>query len=128
MYWKGLLIPEFVQTNYVRQQLDKQNEFKATFVETVATTGEKVFYARIEDIYIPKGIQPNYPMSPKEGKRYGKISNNCAIKFNISFIGGKDGSGDVAIFFSPIENRQAGSYYSNLTKGTLEEWMKKNAL
>ncbi len=123
---KALLIPEIVQTNYVRQQLNKQNEFKATFVETVATTGEKIFYARIEDIYIPKGFKPNYPMSPKEMKRYEKISYDCAIKFNISFIGGNEGGGDVAIFFSPIENRQDGSYYSNLTKGTFEEWMKKN--
>ena len=123
---KALLIPEIVQTNYVRQQLNKQNEFKATFVETVATTGEKIFYARIEDIYIPKGFKPNYPMSPKEMKRYEKISYDCAIKFNISFIGGNEGAGDVAIFFSPIENRQDGSYYSSLTKGTFEEWMKKN--
>lgn len=125
---KGLLIPEIVQTNYVKPQLDKQNEYKATFVETVATTGEKIFYAKIEDIYIPKGFQPSYPMSAKEGKRYGEISYDCAIKFNISFIGGNDGGGEVAIFFSPIENRQDGSYYCNLTKGTLEEWMKKNAL
>jgi hypothetical protein len=125
---KGLLIPEIVQTNYIRQQLDKQNEFKATFVETVSTTGEKIFYARIDDIFIHKGFQPIYPMSPKEGKRYGEISYDCAIKFIISFIGGNDEGGDVAIFFSPIENRQDGSYYSNLTKGTLEEWMKKNAL
>lgn len=51
---QGLLIPENVQTNYVKSQLDKQNEFTSTFVETVATTGEKIFYARIEDIYIPR--------------------------------------------------------------------------
>lgn len=123
-----LLIPENVQTNYIKSQLDKQNEFTATFVETVATTGEKIFYARIEDIYIPKGFRPTYPMSPKEGKRYGKISYDCAIKFKISFIGGKDGGGDLAIFFSPLVNRQEGSYCASIAKGTLEEWMKKNAL
>lgn len=125
---KGLLIPENVQTNYIRPQPDKQNEFKAIFVETVATTGEKIFYARIEDLYIPRGFQPIYPMSAKEGKRYGEISYDCAIKFNISFIGGNDGGGEVSIFFSPIENRQDGSYYDKLTKGTLEEWIEKNAL
>lgn len=124
---KGLLIPENVQTNYVKSQLDKQNEFTTTFVATVATTGEKIFYARIEDIYIPKGFQPTYPMSSKEGKRYGKISYDCAIKFNISFIGGKNGGGDLAIFFSPLVNRQEGSYCARIAKGTLEEWMKKNA-
>lgn len=125
---KGLLIPEIVQTNYVKPELDKQNEHKATFEETVSTTGEKIFYARIEDIYIPKGFQPNYQMSAKEVKRYGKISYDCAIRFNIGFIGANEGGGEVAIFFSPIENRQDGTYYSNLTKGTLEEWAKKNAL
>lgn len=125
---QGLLIPENVQTNYVKSQLDKQNEFTTTFVETVATTGEKIFYARMEDIYIPKGFQSTYPMSSKEGKRYGKISYDCAIKFNISFIGGKDGGGDLEIFFSPLVNRQEGSYCASIAKGTLEEWMKKNAL
>lgn len=121
----SLLIPEIVQTTYIKPQPDKQNEFEATFVETVATTGEKIFYARIEDIFIPKGFQQNYPMSPKEVKRYGTISYDCAIKFNIGFIGGKDGGGEVDIFFSPIENRQDGSYCDRLTKETLEEWMKK---
>lgn len=125
---QGLLIPETVQTNYVKSQLDKQNEFTVTFVETVTTTGEKIFYARIEDIYIPKGFQPTYPMSSKEGKRYGKISYDCAIKFNISFIGGKDIGGDLTVFFSPLVNRQEGSYCASIAKGTLEEWMKKNAL
>lgn len=125
---KGLLLPEIVQTNYVKPLPDKQNQYEATFVEAVATTGEKIFYARIEDIYIPKGFQPNYRMSPKEMKRYGEISYDCAIKFKISFIGGNEGGGDFEIFFSPIENRQEGSYYCSLTKGTLEEWMKKDAL
>ncbi|WP_281235067.1 hypothetical protein [Flavobacterium gelatinilyticum] len=125
---KSLLVPETVQINYVIPQLDKKNEFKASFIETVATTGEKIFYARIEDIYIPKGFKPNYPMSPKEGKRYEKIAYDCAIKFNISFIGGNEESGEVAVFFSPLENRQDGSYCSNLTKATLQEWIEKNAL
>ena len=125
---QGLLIPENVRTNYVKSQLDKQNEYTVTFVETVSTTEKKIFYARIEDIYIPKGFRPTYPMSPKEGKRYGKISYDCAIKFNISFIGGKDGGGDLAVFFSPLVNRQEGSYCASIAKGTLEEWMKKNAL
>lgn len=126
---KGLLIPEIIQTNYVKPQLNNQNEFSATFVETFATTGQKVFHARIEDIYIPKGFQPNYPMSMKERKRYGKISYDCAIKFNICFIGGEnDKSGEVEIFFSPLENVQGGTYKANLTKQTLEEWIKKNAL
>lgn len=67
-------------------------------------------------------------MSPKEGKRYGKISYDCAIKFNISFIGGKDGGGDLTVFFSPLVNPQEGSYCASITKGTLEDWMNKNAL
>lgn len=125
---QGLLIPENIQTNYFKSQPDKQNEFTETFVETVATTGEIIFYARIEDFYIPEGLRPAYPMSPKEAKRYLKNSYDCAIKFNISFIGGKDGSGDLAVFFSPLINRQEGSYCASLEKGTLEEWMKKNAL
>lgn len=125
---QGLLIPKNIQANYVNSQFGKKNEFTATFVETVATTGEKIFYAKIEDIFIPKGFQPTYPMSPKERKRYGKISYDCAIKFNIRFIGGKEGGGDLSIFISPIVNRQEGSYCASITKGTLEEWMKKNAL
>jgi|GEM_PF-1566144 len=125
---KGLLVPDSIQANYIKSPPDKQNEFKATFVETVATTGEKIFYARVEEIYIPEGFKPSYPMSPKEGKRYGEIAYDCAIKFYINFIGGKEGSGDFAIFFSPLVNRQEGSYYANMSKGTLEEWMEKNGL
>ncbi|WP_276979085.1 hypothetical protein [Flavobacterium filum] len=124
---KGLLIPEIVQTNYIKPQLDIQKEFKATFVESVATTGEKIFYARMEDFYIPKGIQPNYPMSPKEGKRYMNSIHESAIIFRISFIGAKEGNGEVKIFFSPLENRQEGTYYCKLMKGSIEDWMKKNS-
>lgn len=125
---KGLLIPESVQTSYVKSQPGKQDEYTAAFVETVATTGEKIFYARIEEIHIPKGFKPDYPMSPKEGKQYRKISYDCAIKFNICFIGGKDGAGDLAIFFAPLANRQEGSYFASVRKGTLEEWMKNSGL
>jgi hypothetical protein len=78
------LIPEIVKTSYVKYQIDKQNEFTAPFVETVSTTGEKIFYDSIEDIYIPKGFQPTYHMTPKEGKQYGKISYDCAIKFKMT--------------------------------------------
>jgi hypothetical protein len=125
---QGLLIPEITKVSYIKYKGDKQNEFTAPFIETVATTGEKIFYARIEEIYIPKGFQPTYPMTPKEGKRYGKIWYDPAIKFNISFIGGNDGIGDFTIFFCPLANRQDGSYCASLMKGRQEDWMKKNAL
>lgn len=125
---QGLLIPEIVKASYIKYKSEKQNEFAVPFIETVATTGEKLFYARIEEMYIPKGFQPTYPMTPKEGKRYGKIWYDPAIKFNVSFIGGKDGIGDFAIFFCPLVNRQEGSYGASLMKGTQEDWRKKNRL
>jgi hypothetical protein len=125
---QDLLIPEILKASYIKYKSDNQTEFAAPFIETVATTGEKLFYARIEEIYIPKGFQPTYPMTPKEAKRYGKIWYDPAIKFNISFIGGKDGIGDFEIFFSPLVNRQEGSYCASLMKGRQEDWMKKNAL
>lgn len=125
---KGLIIPEIAKVSHYKYKSEKQNEFVVPFVETVSTTGEKIFYVRIEDIYIPKGFQPTYPMTPKEGKRYGKIWYDSAIKFNINFIGGEEGIGDFNVFFSPIVNRQDGSYVANIMKGTIEDWMKKNAL
>lgn len=124
---KGLLIPEMVKTNYIKSQIDKQEEFSATFIETVATTGQKIYYARIEDIYIPKGFQPVYPMTPKEGRNYGKIAYDCAIKFNIRLIGGKEGNGNLTILFSPLINRQEGTFHESITKESLEEWMNRNA-
>jgi len=119
-----LLKPEIIQANYFRKQLEKQNEYKATFVKTVSTKGEKIYYAIIADIYIPKGYKPNFPLSPKEKKRFWKISYDCAIQYNISFIGGNEESGELEIFFAPLEYLQEDSYYSRLKKGTREEWLK----
>jgi hypothetical protein len=125
---KELLIPEIAKLSYMKYKSEHQNEFFAPFIETVSTTGEKIFYARIEDIYIPKGFKPAEPMSPKESKRYGKIWYDPAIRFNISFIGGEDGNGDFEIFFSPLVNRQEGSYCASLMKDSLENWMSKDSL
>jgi hypothetical protein len=123
-----LLIPEMAKLTYFRHTNENQNKFIASFVETTATTGEKIFHARIDDIYIPKGINPTYPMSPKEAKRSREIQYNSAIRINLSFTGGNDGPGDLEIFFSPLVNRQDGSYRATFMKGTMEEWLKKEGL
>ena len=124
---KDLLIPDLANVSLFKPQSDKQNEFSASFIETSSTTGERIFYARIEDIEIPKGFQPTYPMTPKESKRYGEIRYYRSLRFNISFIGGKEGTGEFTIFFCPLVNRQEGTYSSISMKGQLEDWMKKNA-
>ena len=124
----GLIIPELANLSLFVPQADKQNEFTASFIETSSTTGEKLFYARVEDIVIPKGYKPTYPMTPKESKRYGDIRYHRSIRFNISFIAGKEGVGEFTIFFCPLTNRQEGSYSSTVFKGQLDDWMKKNAL
>lgn len=125
---QGLLIPEIVKASYVKYKSDKQNEFVASFKEAVASTGEKLFLARIEEIFIPKGFQPTYPMTPKEAKRYEKKWYDPAITFNIRFAAGKDGTGDFDIYFCPLVNRQEGCYCTSLMKGTQEEWLKKEGL
>lgn len=119
-----LLIPESVTVSLFRYK----NERNTHFLETLSTTGERIFYAKIEDFEIPKGYQPKYPMTPKESKRYGMIQYECGIKFNITFIGDKKGTGGLTIFFSPLVNRQEGGDYMTSMKGTLEDWRKKNAL
>lgn len=123
---EGLLIPEIAKVSHYKYKSEKQSEFTVPFVETIATTGEKIFYARISEIYIPKGFQPTYPMTPKEGKRYSKIWYDSAINFNISFIGGEEGKGDFKIYFCPLVNRHEGSYIATLMKGTIQDWIKKN--
>lgn len=125
---QGLLIPEAVIVSYFKQQSDPQNEWTVLFTETVATTGEKVFYARLEEMIIPEGFKPTYPMTPKEAKRYAQISYDCGIKCKISFVGAKEGNGEVTVFFSPLVNRQEGTYCAGLSKESLEDWMKRNAL
>lgn len=124
----GLIIPDFANLSLFVPQADKQNEFTASFIETSSTTGEKIFYARVEDIVIPKGYKPTFPMTPKESKRYGDIRYDRSIRFNISFIAEKEGVGEFTIFFCPLANRQKGSYSSTVFKGQLDDWMKKNAL
>lgn len=119
-----LLIPELVKVGLFRYK----NVCSAQFIETVSTEGERIFYARLEDFFIPKGYKPEYPMTPKESKRYGIIQYECEVNFNITFIGGKEGTGEFTVFFSPLVNRQEGGDYSTSMKGTLEDWKKKNAL
>lgn len=124
----NLLIPEFADVSLFKPQTGKQNEFSTSFIETFSTTGEKIFYAKIDDIQIPKGFQPSYPMTPKERKRAGEMQYFCSLRFNIGFIGSKDGIGEFTIFFSPLANRQEGTDSSTVMKGQLDDWMKKNAL
>jgi len=125
---KDLLIPILANVTLFKPQSDKQNEFSTSFIETTSTTGKKLFYARIEDIEIPKGFKPTYPMTPKESKRYGEIQYYRSLRFNISFIGKKEGTGDFTIYFSPLVNRQEGTYSTRLMKGQLKDWLEKNAL
>jgi hypothetical protein len=125
---KDLLIPNLVNTSLFKPLNGKQNEFSASFIATTSTTGEKIFHARIEDISIPKGFQPTFPMTPKESKRYGYIRYDCAIRFRISFIGGKEGIGEFTIFFCPLVNRQEGAFTFTSKKGQFEDWRNKNAL
>ncbi len=117
---KSLLIPEKVIASYHKKQRDKKDSFEANFVDTVSTTGEKIFYARLEDIYIPEGYIPPNPMTPKEAKLSVKKTYDCIIKFNLSFIGGQEGEGNFTIFFSPLVQRQEGSLSWELTKGKLK--------
>jgi len=112
----GLLIPKIAKASYFKYKSEQQNEFIVPFMETVSTTGEKLFYARMEEMYIPKGFQPTYPMSAKEAKQYGKIWYDSAIRFNIGFIVIKDGIGEFNMWFSPLANRPDGSYYTQLKK------------
>ena len=125
---QSLLIPEFVKANYVTYVSEKQNDFTLSFIETISTTGQKIFYARIEDMYIPEGFNPTYPLTSKGAERYRKVAYDCAIKFNINFIGGNNGNGDFTIFFSPLINRQEGTHSSRLMKGGVEDWMNNNGL
>lgn len=114
---KGLIIPDFAKLSLVVPQADKQNEFSASFIETTSTTGKKYFYARIEDIEIPKGYKPTFPMTPKEGKRYVLIRYERSIRFNISFFVGSDDIGEFSVFFCPLVNRDEGYYSSRVFKG-----------
>ena len=119
-----LLIPELVKVGLFKYE----NTFSTQFIETVSTEGEKIFYAKLEDFIIPEGYKPNYPMTPKESKRYGMIQYEREVNFNLTFIGGKEGTGEFTVYFSPLVNRQDGGDYSTSMKGTLEDWTKKNAL
>jgi hypothetical protein len=110
----NLLIPDLAKVKFLRPQADMQNEFSASFIETTSTTGEKIFYARIEGITIPKGYQPTFPLTPKESKQYYQNRYACAVKINIILIGSKEGAGEYTIFFCPLANRQEGSFSRTL--------------
>jgi hypothetical protein len=123
----GLVIPEFAKLNLLFPQADNQNEFFISFIETTSTTGEKLFYARVEDILIPKGYKPTFPMTPKESKRYGRIRYEYSIRFSICFIVGSDDVGEFTVFFCPLVNREEGFYSSVVFKGQLDDYLKKIA-
>lgn len=111
---QDILIPRTVRVRYFENTGIGKTEVEATFKETVSTTGEKIFYVRLEDIYVPPGIEPVPQLTPKEAKRQSKILDESLMRFDISFIGNKVGSGDVEIYFSPLLNRQAGTASSRI--------------
>ncbi|MBX9785663.1 MAG: hypothetical protein K2X48_20455 [Chitinophagaceae bacterium] len=119
-----LLIPELVKVGVFRNE----NTYSSQFIETVSTKGEKIFYAKFDDFIIPNGYKTNYPMTTKESKRYGMIQYERGVYFNITFIGGKEGTGEFTVYFSPLVNRQKGGDNSTSIKGTIEDWRNKNAL
>ncbi len=111
-----LLMPKIVKANYIKYNSELQNEFIVPFIETISTKGEKIFYARLKEFYIPKGFNPTFPMTTKEAKLYGSVWYDSAIKFSISFLGVKEGTGEFNIWFSPLANRPDGSHCIQLKK------------
>lgn len=111
---QGSFIPETVTLSHILYKSEHTNGFTSSFIETVATTGQKIYYARFEDVHIPEGVAPAYPMTLKESKQYTKRSYDSAIKFEICFTGQQPDNGGVAIFFSPLINPQTGSYCAKI--------------
>lgn len=121
-----LLIPELAKLRFFNPETEIFHEYTSYFIETISTENEKLFYVRMEDIEIPKGFKPIFPMTAKEQKRYSEIQYKHALTINIRFRGGKEGSGEFTVFFCPLANRQEGSASSTLVKMPLEEWRKTN--
>lgn len=123
---EDILIPESTTISYSKFKSDNQDEFLVPFIESTATSGKKIFYIKIDDIVIPEGFQPIYPMSPKQAKKYNLFLQDSLLQFKISFIGKKEDNGNLDIFFIPINNRLEGSYYASLKKGDLSDWIAEN--
>lgn len=105
----GIIIPNKAIVNYFPILDETQGEFNENFTETISTTGQKIYYIRLENFNFKKGYEPNYPMSNKEYKQYNKKRIESAFKCHIEFMVVKGGNEQILFYFSPLANRKLGS-------------------
>lgn len=96
------------------KQDEKQKEYFCDFIETTATTGEKLFYIRIEDLYIPQGKRPVPAIKIKKWQDDAAVLYDAAINLEIEFLALRACKTDLKLFVIPLVNRQEGSYYEFL--------------
>lgn len=97
------------------EQNGDSKEYKIGFIETATTSGEKLFYLRIEDLPIPKGIQPIKSSNLTKMQNYYKALYDSAINIEIVFSGLKECEDELKLFICPLENKQNGCYYECMT-------------
>ncbi len=114
-----ILVPLNVKIEYLKVKDSRPNEFTSTFIETIASSGEKTYYARFDDFQIPNGLLR--PKNNKEFEQYTKTAHQSTIKCSIEFIGNKLGDDNLLIFFSPLVNREEGSSCCNFYNGQVTE-------
>lgn len=98
----------------LHKQDENPKEYLCEFTENTAITGEKLFYSRIEDFYIPKGARPIPSIKIKKWQDDTAILYDAAINMEIEFLPLKACKTELKLFVVPLANRQGGSYYECL--------------
>jgi hypothetical protein len=111
---QGSLVPVQVLVNIINEEDGSEDEMLVPFIETVATSGEKMYYVRLEDLPIAEGFDPSLPISPKQALKFSGDSLHRIIKFEIQFEGRMAGNAELVVFFAPLANRQEGSCFAEL--------------
>jgi len=82
-----------------------------SFIETVSTSGEKMFYVQLADFSIIEGSVPPKSFSTKKYQEYWKQAYQTCIISKIDLMGLKEADSDFNIFVSPLSNKSG--YTSN---------------
>ncbi|GAB2679522.1 hypothetical protein GCM10027036_37000 [Flavihumibacter cheonanensis] len=115
---KNLLVPKKTEILYIERPDNRRNNFQAAFTKSKNWKGEYFYSATIEEIIIPKGHNPQFPMKPKESKWHSKNFVYFTLFLSIVFESNSDEPGRVDLFICPLENKDLGYIHCSFDKIT----------
>lgn len=115
---KDILVAKKTEIFYIEKPDNRRNSFQATFTKSKNWKGESFYIATIDEIVIPKGYNPQFPMKPKESKWFDENDVYFTLFLSIVFESNSNDPGRVDLFICPLENRDLGYIHTSFDKIT----------